>query len=180
MEPAVIYVVDDDGPIRGLIRSVLEEEGWTVEDYADCEAFLESYRPGRQGCLLVDAYLPGMSGLELLQRLKDVGSQLPSVMITGNSDVHMAVQAMKAGASDFIEKPIGHGELLATSGAQSSTQAIRPSCPLGDRKRRATSPASRRDSARSWTWFLPATPARTSPRTLASANGPSKTTAPKS
>ena len=113
-EAPVIFVVDDDSHIRGLIRSVLEEEGWTVEDYADCEAFLEAYRPGRAGCLLVDAYLPGMSGLELLQRLNDGDDQLPSIMITGNSDVHMAVQAMKAGASDFIEKPIGHGELLAS------------------------------------------------------------------
>ncbi len=112
-ERPVIYVVDDDDQIRALIRSVLEEESWTVEDYADSEAFLEAYRPGRAGCLLVDAYLPGMSGLELLRRLNDAGDQLPSIMITGNSDVHMAVQAMKAGASDFIEKPIGHGELLA-------------------------------------------------------------------
>lgn len=110
----VIFVVDDDDHIRELIRRVLEEEGWTVEDFADCETFLEAYRPGRAGCLLVDAYLPGMSGLELLQRLNDGGDQLPSIMITGNSDVHMAVQAMKAGASDFIEKPIGHGELLAS------------------------------------------------------------------
>ncbi len=84
-----------------------------MEDYADCEAFLEAYRPGREGCLLVDAYLPGMSGLELLQRLSGTGDRLPAIMITGNSDVHIAVQAMKAGASDFIEKPIGHGELLA-------------------------------------------------------------------
>ena len=114
MELPVIYIVDDDSHICGLIRGVLEEEGWTVEDYADCEAFLEAYRPGHEGCLLVDAYLPGMSGLELLQRLNDEGDQLPSILITGNSDVHMAVQAMKAGASDFIEKPIGHGELLAS------------------------------------------------------------------
>ena len=114
MEPPVIYVVDDDDQIRELIRRVLEEEGWTAEDYADSEAFLKAYRPGREGCLLVDAYLPGMSGLELLQRLNDAGNQLPSIMITGNSDVPMAVQAMKAGASDFIEKPFGHGELLAS------------------------------------------------------------------
>ncbi len=114
MEPPVLYVVDDDRHIRGLIRSVLEDEGWKVEDYADCEAFLEAYRPGREGCLLVDAYLPGMSGLELLQWLNKTDDQLPSIMITGNSDVYMAVEAMKTGASDFIEKPIGHGELLAS------------------------------------------------------------------
>ena len=74
---------------------------------ATCEAFLEAYRPGREACLLIDAYLPGMNGLELLQRLSDAGHRLPAIMITGNSDVPMAVQAMKAGASDFIEKPIG-------------------------------------------------------------------------
>ena len=113
-ESPVIFVVDDDSHIRDVIRSVLEEENYTVEDYADCELFLEADHSRREGCLLIDAYLPGMSGLELLERLKDAGDQLPSIMITGNSDVHMAVQAMKAGASDFIEKPIGHGELLAS------------------------------------------------------------------
>ncbi|MGL4967690.1 MAG: response regulator, partial [Inquilinus sp.] len=109
----VIFIVDDDSHVRDGIRGVLEEDGRTVEDYASCEAFLEAYHPGRAACLLVDAYLPGMSGLELLQWLRDAGHRLPAIMITGNSDVHMAVQAMKAGASDFIEKPVGRGELLA-------------------------------------------------------------------
>ena len=113
-EQPVIFVVDDDNRIREAIRSVLEEDGRTVEDFASCEAFLEAYRPGRETCLLIDAYLPGMNGLELLQRLRDAGHRLPAIMITGNSDVPMAVRAMKAGASDFIEKPIGHAELLAS------------------------------------------------------------------
>jgi two-component system CheB/CheR fusion protein len=111
--PPVIYVVDDDSHVREGIRGVLEQEGRTVEDYAACEAFLEAYRPGREACLLIDAYLPGMSGLELLRWLSDAGHRLPAIMITGNSDVPMAVQAMKAGALDFIEKPIGRSELLA-------------------------------------------------------------------
>jgi two-component system CheB/CheR fusion protein len=110
----VIYVVDDDSRVREGLRGVLEEDGRTVEDYASCEAFLEAYRPGREACLLIDAYLPGMSGLELLRRLGDAGYLLPAIMITGNSDVPMAVQAMKAGASDFIEKPVGRVELLAS------------------------------------------------------------------
>jgi two-component system CheB/CheR fusion protein len=110
----VIFVVDDDGHVRDGIRSVLEDDGRTVEDYATCEMFLEAYRPGREGCLLIDAYLPGMNGLELLQRLGDAGHRLPAIMITGNSDVPMAVRAMKAGASDFIEKPVGRSELLAS------------------------------------------------------------------
>ena len=93
---------------------MLEDDGRTVETYDSCEAFLEDYRPGREACLLIDAYLPGMSGLELLRRLNDAGDRLPSIMITGNSDVSIAVQAMQAGASDFIEKPIGRKELLAS------------------------------------------------------------------
>ena len=111
---AVIFVVDDDSHVRDGICDLLETEGRTVEDFASCESFLEAYRPGREACLLVDAYLPGMTGLELLQRLQARGDRLPAIMITGNGDVPMAVQAMRAGASDFIEKPVGRDELLAS------------------------------------------------------------------
>jgi len=111
--PPVIFVVDDDDQVRGAVRAVLEEDGKIVEDFADCEEFLAAYRPGREACLVIDAYLPGMNGLELLRRLKHAGHELPAIMITGSSDVPMAVEAMKAGASDFIEKPISRGELLA-------------------------------------------------------------------
>jgi two-component system, chemotaxis family, CheB/CheR fusion protein len=110
----VIFVVDDDSHVREGIRSLLEADGRTVEDFATCEEFLEAYHPGREGCLLVDAYLPGMTGHELLQHLHSRGYRLPAIMITGNSDVPMAVEAMKAGASDFIEKPVGRAELLAS------------------------------------------------------------------
>ena len=110
----VIFVVDDDSHVREAIRAVLEEEGHSGRDYATREASSKPIAQARGGCLLIDAYLPGMSGLELLQRLRDAGHQLPAIMITGNSDVPMAVQAMKAGASDFIEKPIGRDELLAS------------------------------------------------------------------
>jgi two-component system, chemotaxis family, CheB/CheR fusion protein len=113
VQAPVIFVVDDDSHVREGIRSLLETEGRTVEDFDSCESFLEAYRPGRGACLLVDGYLPGMTGLELLQRLQARGDRLPAIMITGNSDVPLAVQAMKAGASDFIEKPVGRDELLA-------------------------------------------------------------------
>ncbi len=112
----VIYVVDDDSNVRTAIRAVLEDAGRTVEDYATCEAFLEAYCPGREACLVIDAYLDDMNGLDLLQKLKIAGHSLPAIMITGNGDVSIAVQAMKAGASDFIEKPVGPGELLACVG----------------------------------------------------------------
>jgi len=110
---AKIFVVDDDDRIREAIRSVLEDDNRVVESYASCEAFLEAYQPGGAACLLIDAYLPGMSGLALLRRLHSDGHSLPSIMITGDSDVPMAVEAMKAGALDFIEKPIGREELIA-------------------------------------------------------------------
>lgn len=108
-----VYVVDDDDAVRGVLREVLEAEGVTVEDFASCEAFLAAPRARGEACLLIDAYLPGMSGLDLLARLAASGHALPSIMITGNSDVPMAVKAMRAGASDFIEKPVGRGELIA-------------------------------------------------------------------
>ncbi|MBC7799789.1 MAG: response regulator, partial [Gemmatimonadaceae bacterium] len=110
----VIFIVDDDRTIRGAIRAVLEDDGRIVEVYATSEAFLAGYRPGTEGCLLIDAYLPGMGGVELLQWLRAQGDRLPAIMITGHSDVPMAVQAMKAGASDFIEKPVGAPDLLAS------------------------------------------------------------------
>ena len=109
-----VFIVDDDANVREAICALLEEDGRIASAYSTCEAFLEAYCPGGEACLLVDAYLPGMDGLELLQRLREAGHWLPAIMITGQSDVPMAVQAMKAGASDFIEKPIGRVELLAS------------------------------------------------------------------
>jgi len=109
----VIYVVDDDSDVRQAIRGMLEHDGRLVEDFEDGESFLDAYRPGRNACLLIDANLLGISGLDLLRRLNKVGSQLPAVMITGQSDVPMAVEVMKAGASDFLEKPLHGVEILA-------------------------------------------------------------------
>ncbi len=110
---SVIFVVDDDHNVCEAMRAMLEHDGYRVEVFSSSEHFLGSYRPGQNGCLLLDAYLPGMSGVELLRRLRDNGDRLPAIVITGNSDVSMAVEAMKAGATDFIEKPVNRSELLA-------------------------------------------------------------------
>jgi two-component system, chemotaxis family, CheB/CheR fusion protein len=110
----VIFVVDDDSALRQSMRDLLQADGRMAEVYASAEAFLEAYRPGTDGCLLVDALMPGMSGFGLLQRLKDDGHRLPAIMITGNGDVSMAVRAMQGGAVDFIEKPVSATELLAS------------------------------------------------------------------
>jgi two-component system CheB/CheR fusion protein len=109
-----IFIVDDDDQVSEAMRMVLEEDGRSVETFPSAEAFLAAYRPGSDACLVIDAYLPGMNGLDLLRRLRADGDRLPAVMITGHGDVPMAVQAMKAGATDFIEKPVGRIELLAS------------------------------------------------------------------
>ena len=110
---AAIIVVDDDNLVLESIRAVLEDDDRVVETYASSEAFLRAFDPGKSACLLLDACLPGMSGVELLARLHDEGHRLPAIVITGRADVPMAIEAMKAGALDFIEKPIGREELLA-------------------------------------------------------------------
>jgi len=96
---------------------VLEEDGRVVEDYPGSAAFLAAFgagRPGLNACLLVDAAMPGINGLELLKQLTATGHTLPAIVITGHGDVAMAVRAMKAGALDFIEKPVRAAELLAS------------------------------------------------------------------
>ena len=113
-QSSTIFVVDDDRAVREAMGDLLQENGYSVELFADGAAFLEAYHPGREGCLLVDALMPGMSGVGLIERLKAEGHELPAIVITGSGAVSMAVQAMKAGAVDFIEKPVGHQDLLAS------------------------------------------------------------------
>ena len=108
----LVFLVDDDAHVREAIRTVLEDDGYAVEEYPTAEAFLAAFRPGVEACLLIDAYLPGIGGLELLKQLRALGHRLPAIMITGDGDVQIAVEAMKAGASDFIEKPVGRADLL--------------------------------------------------------------------
>ena len=110
----IVFLVDDDHVVLESMRDLLSERGRRVEAYASAEAFLDAYRPGAEGCLLVDAVMPGMDGFALLTRLKDEGYSLPAIMITGHGDIPMAVQAMKAGAADFLQKPIRTDELVAS------------------------------------------------------------------
>jgi two-component system, chemotaxis family, CheB/CheR fusion protein len=106
-----IFVVDDEASVREAMRALLQEEGWLVEVYSSGEAFLEACRAGCEGCLVIDARMPRMSGLELLERLKIEGGP-PAIMITGHADIRLAVRAMKAGAMAFLEKPVQYDELI--------------------------------------------------------------------
>jgi two-component system CheB/CheR fusion protein len=110
-----IFVVDDDADIRDTMRVIFERAGKQVIDFPDAESFLAALLGSFDDCcLLVDAGLPGMSGVQLLQKLAAAHVALPSIMVTGHGDIAVAVQAMKAGAADFLEKPVNANELLAS------------------------------------------------------------------
>ncbi len=111
-----VFIVEDEDFVREVLQAMLEEVGMVVETFPSAEAFLETFRPDRQGCVLVDANLPGISGFELLRQIRVAGHQSPAIMITGHSNIRTAVEAIKVGASDFLEKPVGADELLATIG----------------------------------------------------------------
>ena len=109
-----VFVVDDDEAMRSSLRWLIESVGLRVECHASAEEFIGSYYPGRSGCLLLDVRMPGMSGLELQEYLHNHEITIPIIIITGHGDVPMSVRAMKAGATDLIEKPF-NDELLLDS-----------------------------------------------------------------
>jgi two-component system, chemotaxis family, CheB/CheR fusion protein len=109
----LVFVVAGDGEIRSEIRMMLEADGRSVEDFEDGRAFLSNHRSGHGGCLLIGADLPGLTGLDLLKYLLQHGQMMPVIMTTGNADVRAAVNALKAGAFDVLERPICALELLA-------------------------------------------------------------------
>jgi FixJ family two-component response regulator len=108
----IIYLVDDDEALRDSLVWLLESQGFKVAAFASAEDFLKAWRPEFSGCLLLDVRMPGISGLELHERLKAQYCTLPIIFITGHGDVPMAVAALKKGAVDFIEKPFNDTQLL--------------------------------------------------------------------
>ncbi|MCW8933627.1 MAG: response regulator [Gammaproteobacteria bacterium] len=108
----MIHIVDDDNAIRQSLSLLMKSEGIPVKVYESAESFLNSYKQNKGECLLLDIRMPGMSGLELLDELRDLDISIPVIFITGHGDVSMAVQAMKAGATDFIEKPFDSDYLI--------------------------------------------------------------------
>jgi len=109
---ATVFVVDDDHAVRRFLCGLIASIDVSVESYASAQDFLDSYEPGRAGCLLLDIRMPGMSGLELQQELDRRAIDLPVIILTGHGNVQVAVNAMKAGAVDFIEKPFNNELLL--------------------------------------------------------------------
>ena len=107
-----VYIVDDDEAVRDSVQWLLEGKGYSVRCFASAESFLSRYDTREVACLIVDIRMGGMTGLELQDRLIEQNSPLPIVFITGHGDVPMAVNTMKKGAMDFIQKPFKEGELL--------------------------------------------------------------------
>ncbi len=107
-----VFLVDDDRGVRDSLRWLAESVGLRLEAFASAQEFLDAYNSDAPGCLLLDVRMPGMSGLELQEKLRASGCEIPIIILTGHADVPMAVRAMKSGAIDFIEKPFSDQLLL--------------------------------------------------------------------
>jgi RNA polymerase sigma factor (sigma-70 family) len=110
-EPTV-FIVDDDQAVARSLRWLIESVQLKVETFASAQAFLDGYDAAKPGCLVLDVRMPGMSGIELQERLTAQRIRVPIIFITGHGDVQMAVRAVQAGAFDFIEKPFNDQDLL--------------------------------------------------------------------
>jgi RNA polymerase sigma factor (sigma-70 family) len=111
-EQPTVFVVDDERSVGYSIELLLRSVGVQARTFLSAQEFLDAYEPGIQGCLVLDVRMPGMSGMELQERLGEMGSTLPIIFVTAHGDVPMAVDAMKAGAVDFIQKPFRDQDLL--------------------------------------------------------------------
>ena len=141
MTEAIVHVVDDDGAIRDALVLLLEAAGHPARAHADAAGFLAELDPAQPGCVVADVRMPGMSGLELQRHLGQARIDLPVIIITGHGDVGMAVQALKEGAADFIEKPFDEDVLLVSVGhaLDKGERAFRERAQLADIKAHAAS-----------------------------------------
>jgi two-component system, LuxR family, response regulator FixJ len=113
-ESDVVHVIDDDEASRQSLAFLLESAQIGVRTYASATMFLDLVTGMSAGCIVTDVRMPGMSGIDLLRRLKELGIEVPVIVITGHGDVPLAVEAMKIGAADFLEKPFDDEVLLAS------------------------------------------------------------------
>ena len=113
-ESETVFVVESDHDHRDMICRILHHRGYAVEAFADCSGFLAAFHPNAPGCLLVDGLMLGVSGLDIIEQLKNEHDEFPTVVMSADASPSMVVQAMKAGAVDYIEKPIRPPDLLAS------------------------------------------------------------------
>jgi len=155
---ALVFVVDDDASLRASLENLLRSVGLRVAAFASAQEFLSSPRPDVPGCLVLDVRLPGLSGLELQQRLAAGDLAMPIIFITGHGDIPMSVQAMKAGAVEFLTKPFRDQDLLdAVHQALARDRAVREQRAKSEelhRRYRALTPRERDVLARVVTGLL--------------------------
>jgi len=111
---ALVHVIDDDDAIRQSLAFLLKSAKMDVKTYSSAQAFLEAMPDVTSSCVITDVRMPGMSGVDLLRRLKELNISVPVIVVTGHGDVPLAVEAMKIGAADFMEKPFDDEALLAS------------------------------------------------------------------
>jgi len=109
---SVVYVVDDNVSMRESLKNLIRSVGLRVEVFASAQEFLRVKRSDEPGCLVLDVRMPGLSGLDLQKRIAEAGTDLPIVFLTGHGDIAMSVRAMKAGAVEFLTKPVREQDLL--------------------------------------------------------------------
>ncbi len=119
----MVFVVDDDAELREYVRWVLDKAGWETRLFEDAPAFLQGYSDRGPGCIVTDLYMPGMTGLELQRELAARGVTLPLIMMSAQGEIGTAVQAMRDGAVDFLEKPFEPERLLALVAKAVATNA---------------------------------------------------------
>lgn len=107
-----VYVIDDDDAVRDSLEFLLKSAGLAVESYESAQEFLKQLSRVRLGCIITDVRMPGITGIDLLRKVKEVHPQFPVIVLTGHGDIALAVEAMKLGASDFFEKPYDDEALL--------------------------------------------------------------------
>ncbi|MBK8267717.1 MAG: response regulator transcription factor [Planctomycetes bacterium] len=110
--PQIVFIVDDDASVRTFLAQLMETNKLPSMTFETARAFLENYRPGTPGCLVLDIHLPGMSGLDLQKELVSRGIEIPIIILTGAGDIGMAREAFKSGVVDFVTKPFKNAELL--------------------------------------------------------------------
>jgi FixJ family two-component response regulator len=138
---AVVHIVDDDESLRRALDRTFRSVGLETRTYGTAREFIDAKRLDLPGCIVLDARLPGINGLDLQTQLADLGIHLPVVLITGHGDIPMSVRAMKAGAVDFLQKPFRDQDMLDAVAAAIDR----------DRKRRATDDDTAQVKARSRT-----------------------------
>ncbi len=109
---ANVFIIDDNAAVRDAIRWLVEQVGLNARTFSSAREFLDTFQPGMRGCLVLDIRMPGMSGLDLQEKLAQEGAHLPVIIVTGHGDVPITVRAMKSGAFEFLQKPFNDQTLI--------------------------------------------------------------------